>query len=71
MRIFFLDDITEKRRLTILGTFQKRCPGIKSPEKDELIILCGTKSPLGPKSQADILEKKLMNRKKIMELLKN
>ena len=30
--------------------------GIKTPKKDELIILG---SPLGPKTQADLLEKKI------------
>ena len=54
--IFFLGDITEKRRSTILASFQKLCPGIKTPKKDELIILG---SPLGPNSQADLLEKKI------------
>ena len=53
---FFLGDITEKRRSTILASFQKLCLGIKTPKKDELIILG---SPLGPKSQADLLEKKI------------
>ena len=51
---FFLGYITEKRRSTILASFQKVFPGIKTPKKDELINLC---SPLGPKSQADFLEK--------------
>ena len=41
---FFRGDITQKRRSTILASFQKRCPGIKTPKKDELIILG---SPLG------------------------
>ena len=54
MRIFFLDDITEKQRSTVLASFQKLCPGIKTPKEDELIILS---SPLGPKSQADLLKK--------------
>ena len=54
--IFFPGDITEKRRPTIVASFQKLCPGIKTPKKDELIILA---SPLGPKSQADLLEKKI------------
>ena len=31
--ILFPGDITEKRRLTILPSFQKLCPGIKIPEK--------------------------------------
>ena len=52
--IFVLRDITEKRRLTIVASFQKLCSGIKTPQKDELIILG---SPLGAKSQADLLEK--------------
>ena len=53
---FFPGDITEKRRSTISASFQKLCPGIKTLKKDEHIILG---SPLGPKSQADILEKKI------------
>ena len=53
---YFPGDITEKRRSTILASFQKLCPGIKTLKKDELIILG---SPLGPKSQADLLEKKI------------
>ena len=44
------------RRSTHLASFQKLCPGIKRPEKDEFIILG---SPLGPKSHADLLEKKI------------
>ena len=38
------------------ASFQKLCPGIKTPKEDELIILG---SPLGPKSQADLSEKKI------------
>ena len=38
-----------------LASFQKFCPGIKTPRKVELIILG---SPLGPKTQEDLLEKK-------------
>ena len=53
---FFPFDITEKRRSTFLASFHKLCPGIKTPKKDELINLG---SPLGPKSQADSLEKKI------------
>ena len=53
MRNCFLGDITEIRRSTILASFQKLCPGIKTLKKDELIILG---SPLGPKSKADLLE---------------
>ena len=37
--------------------FPKTLPGIETPKKDELIILG---SPLGPKSQADLLEKKII-----------
>ena len=65
--MFFPGDITEKRGSTILASFQKLCPGIKTPKNDELIILG---SPLGPKSQADFW-KILMNWKKLTELLKN
>ena len=53
---FFLEDITEQRRLTILASFQKFFPWIKTPKKDKLIILG---SVFGPKSQADLLEKKI------------
>ena len=42
--------VTEKRRSTFLASFQNICSMIKTPKKDELIILG---SPLGPKSQAD------------------
>ena len=59
---FFPGDITEKRRSTILASFQKLCPGIKTPKKDELIILG---SPFGPKSQADLLEKKINELEKV------
>ena len=57
MRFLFLGHITEKRRSAILAYFQKICPEIKIPKKDELIILG---SPLGPKSQADFLEKRII-----------
>ena len=60
--IFFPGDITEKRRSTILASFQKLCPGIKTPKKDEFIILG---SPLGQKSQADLLEKKINELEKV------
>ena len=63
---FFLGDITEKRRSTILASFQKLCPGIKTPKKDELIILG---SPLGPKSQADLLEKKIDELENVNEIV--
>ena len=62
MRVSFLGDITEKRRSTILASFQKLCPGIKTPKIDELIILG---SPLGPKSQADLLRKKINEQKNV------
>ena len=58
----------ENCRSTIVASFQKLCPGIKLRKKDEFIILG---SPLGPKSQADLLEKKSMNWKMLTELLKN
>ena len=60
--IFFPSDITEKRRSIILASFQTLCPGIITPKKDEFFILG---SLLGPESQADSLEKKLLNWKKI------
>ena len=63
---FFLGDITEKRRSTILASFQKLCPGIKTPKKDELIIFG---SPLGRKSQADLLEKKINELEKVIEIV--
>ena len=52
----------------MLASFQKLCPGIKTPKKDELIILG---SPLGPTSQADLLEKKINELEKLTGLLKN
>ena len=63
---FFLGDITEKRRSTILASFQKLCPGIKLPKKDELIILG---SPLGLKSQADLLEMKINEMEKLIGII--
>ena len=39
MRIFFLGDITEKRRLTILASFQKLSPGSKLQRKMNLSFL--------------------------------
>ena len=68
MRIFFLGDITEKRRSTILASFQKLCSGIKTPKNDELIILG---SPLGPKSQADLLEKKINELENVSGIIEN
>ena len=55
---FFLSffSITKKRRSTRLASFQKLCPGMKTTKNDELIILG---SPLGPKSRANLLEKKI------------
>ena len=61
MRNFFLGDITEKRRSTIFASFQKLCPGIKTPKKDELIIFG---SQLGPKLQADLLQKEIIELEK-------
>ena len=58
---FLLGNITKKRWSRILASFQKLCPGIKTPKKDELIILS---SPLGPKSQADFLKKKIIELEK-------
>ena len=60
-KFFFLDDFTEKRQSTILASFQILCSGIKTPKKDELIV---HDSPLGPKSQADLLEKKIIELEK-------
>ena len=54
-KTIFLGDITENRRSTILALFQKLSSGIKTPKKDEPIV---PGSPLGPKPQADLLEKK-------------
>ena len=62
----FPGDITEKRRSTILASSQKLCPEIKTPKKDELII---PGSPLGPKSQADLLEKKINELQKVNEIV--
>ena len=66
MQIFFQGDITDKRRTTILAFLQKLCPGIKTPKYDELIILG---SPLGPKSQANFLEKKINELEKVNGLV--
>ena len=51
-----------KRRSTILTIFQKIFRGIKTPTKDELIIL---DSPLGPKWHAAFVEKKRNEQEKI------
>ena len=63
---FFPGDFTKKRRSTILASFQKLCPQIKTPKKDELIILG---SPLGPKSQVDLLEKKINELEKVNRIV--
>ena len=60
--MFFLGDITEERRSTILVSFRKLCLGIKTPKEDELINLG---SPLGSKSQANLLEKKINELEKV------
>ena len=62
MRNFFLGDIAEKRRSTIVASFQS--PVIKTPKKDELIILG---SPRGPKIQAHLFEKKIDDLGKVIE----
>ena len=62
VKFVFLGDIAEKQRSTILASSQKLYPGIKTPQKDEFINLG---SPLGPKSQADFLEKKTNELKKV------
>ena len=54
MQTFFAD-ITEKRRSTNVACFQNLRPGIKTPKKDEVIILG---SPLGQKPQAQHIGKK-------------
>ena len=59
--IFYLGDITEKRRSTILVSFQKIGPGIRTATKEVLIIFC---SPLGTNSQSDLLEKKIIGLEK-------
>ena len=51
-----LGDITEKRRLTVLASPQKFCHEIKTPKKDQHIILG---SLLGPIAQANLLGQKL------------
>ena len=50
------------------SNFPKTFPGIKTPKKDELIILG---SPLGPKSQADLLEKKIIELEKVDGIVEN
>ena len=56
MRKFFHWGHHGKTSIDNFSIIQKLCPGIETPKKDELIILG---SPLGPKSQADLLEKKI------------
>ena len=46
----------------VTGLLRSKRPGIKTPKKDELIILG---SSLGPKSQADLLEKKIIELKNV------
>ena len=53
---FFLGDITEKRRLTILASQQKLCPGINKSKKGDIIILG---SLLGPKITSRLTGEKL------------
>ena len=48
--------------ITNFSIFPKNCPGIKTPKKHEVIILG---SALGPKSQADLLGKKITELEKI------
>ena len=61
-RIFRIRDNTEKRRSSNLASFQKLCPGIETAKKDELFVLG---QPLNPKSQADLMEKKSNEQKKV------
>ena len=63
---FFLGDITEKRRSTILASFQKICSGTKTPKKDEYIFRGST---LGYKSQADLSEKKNDKQEKVIGIV--
>ena len=65
--LFILGDVTVKRRSTILASFEKICPGIKTPTKEELIILG---SSLGPKSKVEVLEKRLLICIKFTKLLR-
>ena len=67
MRNFSLGDATAKRRSTILAFFKKLCPWIKTPKKDELTNLG---SPLGPKSQAHLLEKNVSELEKIYGIVR-
>ena len=64
--ICFPGDITEKRRSTISASFQKLCHGIKTPRKDKLIIFG---SALGPNSQADLFEKKIVELEKVIRIV--
>ena len=52
--------------MTALASFQNICPGIKTPKIDELIILG---SPLGPKPQADLSEKRINETEKVEEIV--
>ena len=68
MANFFLSDITEKRRSKNLSFFQKLCPRIETSKNDEIIILG---SPLTRNHKQTFWKRKLMNWKKLMELLEN
>ena len=50
--MIFPGDITEKRQSTVLTSFQKLCPGIKTPRKMNLSFFVH-------RSAADLLEKKI------------
>ena len=63
MRIFFLGDITEKRRSTILASFQKLCPRSKHQIKMTLSFLVH-RSARNHK-QADLLGKKINEMEKV------
>ena len=52
--------------MTVLASCQNICPGIKTPKIDELIILG---SPLGPKPQADLSEKRINETEKVEEII--
>ena len=61
---FFLGDVTEKRQSTSSTCFQKICPGIRTPTKEELINLG---SPLRPNAQVNVLEKNVVYMEKTTE----
>ena len=66
--VFFLGDITEKRRSTILASLKKLCPGIKTPKKDKLSFL--VHCSVGNHKQI-YSKRKSMNWEKVLEMLKN